>query len=318
MKRRLLPAIVAVLTPAALPAQVAQYSMDRIVRPAELGAVPLYPPAETPAAAVPETWERTTAVFPDGTRHVDRMVRNVAVPTITPVLPSPAKATGAAVVVAPGGAFMALSIDAEGLDVARWLADRGIAAFVLKYRLNPSPADNQAFMAAIGARMTAAIRDGDAAAAIGEPHAYADALRALSLVRANAARWHVDPVRVGMIGFSAGAMTTLQAVLTGTPATRPAFVGYIYGPMTAVAVPGGAPPMFAALALDDPLFGRQGFGIVDAWRKAGGPVELHAYEHGDHGFGMGRAGTTSVLVMDEFRLWLNTNGLLGRHRDTKP
>ena len=71
----------------------------------------------------------------------DLAVRNVTRPTITPVLPDPAKATGAAVVVAPGGAFMLLAMDHEGWAVAHALADRGIAAFVLKYRLNPTPAD---------------------------------------------------------------------------------------------------------------------------------------------------------------------------------
>ena len=77
-------------------------------------------------------------------------------------------------------------------------------------------------------------------------------------------------------------------------------------------MPAGAPPMFAAYALDDGLFGRQGFGVVDAWHKANRPVELHAYEHGDHGFGTGRAGTTSTQVMDEYIAWLASHGWLVR------
>lgn len=65
-------------------------------------------------------------------------------------------------------------------------------------------------------------------------------------------------------------------------------------------VPANAPPMFAALAMDDPAFGRKGFAVVDSWNRAGRPVELHAYEHGAHGFGIGLPGTTSTLVMPEF------------------
>ena len=158
-------------------------------------------------------------------------------------------------------------------------------------------------------RMGAAIRSGGVAE-IKEPRAAQDALQAMKLVREGAAKYRVDPARVGIIGFSAGAMTALQSELTGQGASRPAFVGYIYGPMLPVAVPADAPPLFAALALDDPLFGRQGFGIIDSWHKAGRPVELHAYQRGDHGFGTGVPGTTTTLVMEEFRLWLESNGLL--------
>jgi acetyl esterase/lipase len=309
-----MPSIVAaaalLAAPGLLAAQAApRFEMKRIERPHEPDAIPLYPAGTLPAAPVPESWARLLADFPDGTHMDARIARNVSVPTMTPVLPDPAKATGAAVVLAPGGAFLSLSMDAEGYREARWLADHGIAAFVLKYRLNPTSADDGAFMAEVGRRMGAAV-GADRTPDIGESRAAPDALQAMKLVREGAGRWHVDPARVGIMGFSAGAMTALQSVTTGQGAARPAFLGYIYGPMTAIAVPAGAPPMFAALALDDPLFGRQGFGIVEAWHKAGVPVELHAYEHGDHGFGMGHPGTTTVLVMDEIRLWLETNGFL--------
>jgi dienelactone hydrolase len=130
------------------------------------------------------------------------------------------------------------------------------------------------------------------------------------MVREQAGRWGVDPKRVGMMGFSAGAMTTLNAALEGKPDERPAFIGYIYGPMMPVEVPVDAPPMFAALTMDDPLFGGGGFGIIDSWHRAKRPVELHAYEKGGHGFGTGRPGTTTSLVMDEFSLWLKSRGLL--------
>jgi acetyl esterase/lipase len=287
--------------------------LARIATPAQPDAIAIYPAGSLPAATLPERWGRLTAEFPDHTRMDARIARNISVPTITPVLPAPGKATGAAVVIAPGGAFLSLSMDSEGFAVAHRLADRGIAAFVLTYRTNPVPDDEPAFMRTVGQVMGEAARPGGTHS-ISDPFAAADALQALRLIRHRAGEWHIDPARVGMIGFSAGAMTTLQAILTAPPGEAPAFAGYIYGPMTAVAVPAEAPAMFAALALDDPLFGRQGFGIVEAWHAANRPVELHAYERGDHGFGTGRPGTTTTLVMPEFIAWLESRGLLGAPR----
>ena len=308
MKLRI--AIAALLALAATPAwaQTPQFRLERIATPAEPDAIPLYPAGTLPSGAAPERWGMLYGDFPGGAHVEARIVRNVSIPTITPVLPDPAKATGAAVIVAPGGAYLSLSMDYEGMWVARWLADHGIAAFVLKYRLNQTPDDEPAFMARVGQVMGRAA--GGHTEDIREPRAAPDALQALKLVRAEAARWNLDPRRVGIIGFSAGARTALQSVLGGAGPERPSFVGYIYGAMVPVQVPAGAPPMFAALALDDPLYGKQGFGIVDSWRQAGSAIELHAYQKGDHGFGLGRPGTTTTLVMDEFRLWLGTNGFL--------
>jgi acetyl esterase/lipase len=236
-----------------------------------------------------------------------RYVRNVSRPTLTPFLPDPSKATGAAVIIAPGGAFKVLSMDGEGWSVAKWLADHGIAAFVLKYRLNTTSEDDAVFLKEILKAFAgaASIGVGD----LKEPRATQDASAAIRHVRANAAKWRIDPKRIGLMGFSAGAITTLNTVLQAKPADRPDFIGYIYGPMTAVQVSGDAPPMFAALAVDDPLFGGQGFGIVEAWRSAKRPVELHAYETGGHGFGMGKPGSTSTQLMDQFYAWLRSRGL---------
>jgi len=293
---------------------VPRFDLRPGAKPAGREEIPLYPAGSLPKGAVPESWGTMVADIPGGGHTEQLIARNVSVPTITPFLPDPARATGAAVIVAPGGAFMSLSVQWEGDTTARWLADHGIAAFVLKYRLNPTPAQDGAFMAEMGRRMGEAAQAGGAVAGIAEPRATQDALTALKFVRAGAAKWKIDPTRVGMIGFSAGAMTTMQAVLTGSPAERPAFFGYVYGPMLPVAVPTGAPPMFAALALDDPLFGRQSFGVVDAWHKAGVPVELHAYERGSHGFGAGVPGTTTTLILPEFHLWMASNGFLGNQR----
>lgn len=269
----------------------------RIPTPVLAGEIAL-PVDNAATSTVVERWGRANG---------GRFARNVTRPTLTPVLPPPGKANGAAVIVAPGGAFSLLSMDGEGFNVARRLADQGITAFVLKYRLNPGPDDEGEFFAALDRAMSAPV-PADQPPPIKDPYAVQDALAALKRVRDEAARWHVDASRVGMIGFSAGAMTTLQAVLA--PAGGPAFFGYIYGPMAPVEVPAQAPPMFAALAMDDPLFGGRGFAIIERWHAAHRPVELHVYERGGHGFGTGVPGTTTTLVMQEFITWLRDRGLL--------
>ena len=277
--------------------------MKRITSPAEPGAIPLYAstaPGSEGATQV-EVWDEIMG---------ERVVRNVTRPTLTPFLPTPAQANGAAVIVAPGGAYYMLSMDNEGYPVARALAERGIAAFVLKYRLDPTPADEREFEALAAARFGAAARAGaDKVAPIRQPLAVKDAVAALAYVRAHAAEWHVDPQRVGMVGFSAGAMTALEATLQ-SDAPRPNFTALIYGPMTSVTAPAPLPPLFVALAADDPLFGRSGFGIVDSWKNAGAPVELHYYEKGGHGFGLHHQGTTSDLWLEQFASWLSSRGLL--------
>jgi acetyl esterase/lipase len=269
--------------------------------PPETGALPLYP--DQAAGPAKEQWVRFGA---------DLAVRNVTRPTLTPFLPEPGKATGAAVIVAPGGAFMLLSMEGEGWAVARALADRGTAAFVLKYRLNETPVDEKAFADYAGARMGEILRlvPEGRMPDIKEPRATEDALAALRMVRKNAQRWGVDPARVGMIGFSAGAMTALNAGLAPNAADRPAFIAPIYPPMLPVSVPADAPPMFAAIAMDDELFGKQGLGLIESWRRANRPVEFHAYERGGHGFGLGRPGTTTTLLLEEFITWLKARGVV--------
>jgi acetyl esterase/lipase len=241
-------------------------------------------------------------------------VRNVTFPTLTPVLPKPGTANGAAVIVAPGGGFMFLSMDNEGWRIAQALADRGVTAFVLKYRLAPTPRDDAAFREGV-MKLVMSVARSEKLPEMPDTGADKDALAALKLVRARADEWGVDPRRVGMIGFSAGAITTLKAVMEAgsdaDPATAaPDFFGNIYGPMDAVAVPANAPPMFAALAADDGLFGKENFDIVNSWRKAGRPVELHLYQTGGHGFGPGKPGTTNAFLMPEFLAWLEMQGFL--------
>ncbi len=158
------------------------------------------------------------------------------------------------------------------------------------------------------AMLARAIAAGSVRAGLMVPEASEDALTALRLVRTSAAKWGVDPRRVGLLGFSAGADAAMRATLAAPAAERPAFLGYVYGPRAAPP-PADAPPLFVALAMDDPLLGDQGIEVAQAWRRAGRPVELHAYEAGGHGFGVGKPGTTSTLLLDEFNAWLASRGL---------
>ena len=293
----------ALLAAMAAPAAAQDARMTPMAAPAEPGAIPLGTGPGNSASAPKESWFRQYGVA---------MTRNVSVATLTPVLPDPAKATGAAAIVAPGGGFLMLSMENEGWRVARALADRGIAAFVLKYRLKPTPADLPGFERAVNAMFASvgqpSARLGPDAAAAGLADPIADARAAVRLIRARAGEWRVDPKRIGMIGFSAGAMTTMVTALSA-PDTRLAFIAPIYGSMEAVTVPKDAPPLFAVLAADDPLFARKGLGLIDSWQQAGRPVEFHLYQGGGHGFGLGKPGTTSPGWFDAFTRWLTVSGI---------
>jgi acetyl esterase/lipase len=239
----------------------------------------------------------------------DPFVRNVSRATLTPFLPEPGKANGAAVIVAPGGGFRILSMGNEGWEVAQALNAKGVAAFVLKYRLIPTAPDWAEFDK--GNPLSAPPAKSGGAAPPPSPVAMPleDATAAFKLVRARAKEWNIDPNRIGMMGFSAGAGTTMAATLKSAE-NKPAFIAPIYGSQVAVDVPSDAPPMFVALASDDPLFGNNEYGLVTSWKKAGRPVEFHLYQNGGHGFGLGNPGKTSTGWFPQFMLWLESNGML--------
>jgi acetyl esterase/lipase len=195
--------------------------------------------------------------------------------------------------------------------VAKALAARGIAAFVLKYRLNQTPAGMEEFDKSMKAMFsgagTARTRPSFSERMATLAPQIADARAAFALVRARSGEWKLDPKRVGMVGFSAGAMLTMATALGGGEA-KPAFIGDIYGPLEAVKVPADAPPLFAALAADDPLFAGRGMGLIDSWAAAKKPVEFHLYGQGGHGFGMYPKETTSTGWFDAFYKWIVMNG----------
>lgn len=290
-------AAVAVAVALASPAHAQSDQMTQIVTPQQSDAIVLGTGVLPGATA--EAWH---------SQYGSIFARNVSVATLMPFLPDPAKATGTAVIVAPGGGFTTLSMQNEGWDVAKALAARGVAAFVLKYRLNQTPGDLAAYQQAERARFSGGATPPPAAPArTNFGPQVADARAAFALVRRRAGEWHIDPARVGMVGFSAGAMLTLATTLDGRDA-KPAFIGTIYGPMASATVPSDAPPLFVALAADDPLFGRGGYGLIDSWRAAKRPVEFHFFEQGGHGFGMYPKATTSTGWFDEFTRWMAMHG----------
>lgn len=281
------------------PAKALDDKMTPMAIPAQPSAIPLKT-GPLPDAKVKESWH---------SQYGSAFARNVTEATLTPFLPDPAKATGAAVIVAPGGGFRTLSMQNEGWDVAKALAARGIAAFVLKYRLNQTPASLEEFGKPTNAPAAGAERPrpsfSERMATLGPQ--IADARAAFALVRGRSKEWKLDPKRIGMVGFSAGAMLTMATTLGGGDA-KPAFIGDIYGPLETMTVPADAPPLFAALAADDPLFAGRGMGLIESWTAAKKPVEFHLYGQGGHGFGMYPKETTSTGWFDAFYKWIVMNG----------
>lgn len=237
------------------------------------------------------TWQEKT--YPD--TPLGTVVIDVVTPTLTAYLPAPGKATGTGVVIAPGGAFVALALDLEGTSVARWLQQRGIAAFVLKYRLVEKKRDGIPEM------------DMDTAGRYG----IADGIQALKVVRAHAAAWGLRPGRIGILGFSAGGMVASGTLVQPDSAERPDFAAMIYGgPLGAMpAIPQHLPPTFLAWAQDDQQAGDAVARFYAALVAAGDRPEAHIYSAGGHGFGLRHQGTTSDQWIDEFYAWLSAQGL---------
>lgn len=233
--------------------------------------------------------ERTIRNTPVGT-----VILDVVTPTLTAYLPESAKATGTGVIIAPGGAFVALAVSLEGSDAARWLQQRGIAAFVLKYRTVEKLHDGIPEM------------DMDTAGRYG----IADGIQALKAVRQHAAEWGISPDRIGFLGFSAGAMVTSGVLLQKDAAARPNFAALIYGGPFGVmpAVPAKLPPIFLAWAQDDAVALKPVVRFHDALIAAGNKPETHVFSAGGHGFGMRRQGTTSDHWIDELYYWLQAQG----------
>lgn len=213
---------------------------------------------------------------------------------------------GTAVVICPGGGLYALSIDSEGRDVAKWLAERGVTAFVLKYRLVPTVDDATKEIGEDPNVISKAKKMLSASVS--------DALNAIEFARSNSDKYGLDKNKIGLIGFSAGGAVTMGATYTYTDKNKPNFIGPIYAWMNVLSfqdVREDAPPLFVVCASDDPLnLAPASVKLYQQWLDAKKPAELHMYSKGGHGFGMKKQNLPSDNWIDRFGDWLTTNGLM--------
>jgi len=227
---------------------------------------------------------------------------NVHNPSITPYLPEKEKATGVAVIICPGGGHQKLCVGHEGFELAEWFRERGIAAFVLKYRLSRETGSTYTL-------------EGDA---------MADARRAIRTIRSRAAEWNIKPDRIGMLGFSAGGELAAYSAMKSDAGnatsndpiekagSRPDFQALIYpGKSDTFTVEKGMPPVFIACGYGDRKDISEGMASVYLKYKAAGvKAELHIYSEAGHGFGYKHGKTGAAAKWPEcFTEWLQDSGL---------
>ncbi len=239
------------------------------------------------------------------------IVMDVSHPSLTAFIPT--NPNGTAVIIAPGGAFHALAYNLEGTEVAKRLNEKGITAFVLKYRLvhdDPAHPENS-----IGTLMaTQNFKKLDSLNAPVIPLALQDGLTAVKYVRQHANEYHVDSNKIGFMGFSAGATLTMSVVYSANDEGRPNFVAPIYpyeGAIIGSTIPSEKTPIFICAASDDDLgFATHSVHIYLKWLAAGQPAELHMYEKGKHGFGMKKQDLPVDTWIDRFEDWLKMHELI--------
>jgi len=280
---------------------------------ATLGAaqdvIPLYP--GTAPGSTQENYPEKEYFSKFSNREV---VANVTKPSLTVFRPSPELRNGTAVVICPGGGFMALTIKGEGTEVAKYMTARGVTAFVLKYRLAHTGEDaDREFAALIGDRQ----KYRETVEKI-VPLAVADGLAAVTYVRQHASEWGVSPGRIGIMGFSAGGRVTAGVAFHYLPEGRPDFVAPIYGwgpggelSKDRAPVPVDAPPMFIAAATDDSFgLAPESIDLYEKWTGAQKSAELHMYAKGGHGFAMIKQNLPTDHWIDRFADWLELQGWL--------
>ena len=233
----------------------------------------------------------------------EHVLSNIHKPSLTPYLPPADKATGCAVILAPGGGHRELWSDHEGHNVARWLSERGIAGFVLKYRL------------ARETNSTYTVED----------HALADMQRAIRLVRSRAMEWGIATNRIGVMGFSAGgelAFLSAQRFDPGAPDapdavarqnSRPDFQALIYpGNSGRIEPATNSPPVFLVCGYKDRTDISEGLANVYLkFKQLKVPAELHIYAGTGHGFGLRGSNTQPAgKWIERFEEWLKDSGFL--------
>lgn len=286
--------------------------------------IPLWPGKApgTESWTMPETVTKT----PRG-----RSISNVSQPTLTAYLPEKSKATGTAVVFAPGGGLRGLGIDDA---LVGWLRDHGIATFVLKYRVlqapprpmrpPPPPSDGAARPAGprgIGGGqpeipLQTLLKTANANPVPDDEKmtevlhmAVADAQQALRLVRKNAARWNVKPDKVGFLGISAGGGVAVGTAMAEAGDAYPNFIISLFGPsLQDINVPEHAPPLFMAVTQDHWNVTNGLLALFVKWKEAGKPAELHVYDKLSGRIGMETTNTPVDSWRDRAMDWLKAHG----------
>lgn len=232
------------------------------------------------------------------------VVTNVSAPTMEVFLPEPGTANGTAVIIAPGGGLYALSMETEGNMVARWLNKKGIAGFVLKYRLVPTKKDGVAEFTALFDTNYDKIHKEVSKVM---PYSVADGLNAVAHVRANAAKYGIHKNKIGFMGFSAGGAVTMGVAYNYEQANRPNFIVPVYAwtdEMPVQQPKKDAPPMLVICAADDTLGLAPGsVELFTSWNKEGLSAGLHMFSKGDHGYGMRKQGLPFDNWIQRFYEW---------------
>jgi predicted peptidase len=267
---------------------------------------------EGPAAGS-ENWTWNEAEN-DNNSWQTKVVYNVTKPTLTVFAPEADKANGTALVIAPGGAFHALSINSEGFDVAKWLVEKGITCFVLKYRLVHIKGNDP--VAETMAKWGKKEFEDDNNAVI--PLAIADGRAAIAYVRRHAADYKIDPARIGIMGFSAGGTVASSTLFGYSKENRPDFAAPVYPYIESKmigAVPNDAPPIFIVTATNDGLgLAPHSVDLYSKWIANKKDAELHMYARGDHGFGMRKQNLPTDKWIERFAEWLGVQGLLTKKK----
>lgn len=237
-----------------------------------------------------------------------KVITNVAVPRLEVFEAD--QPNGTSVIIAPGGGLYGLSIESEGRDVAKWLNNHGITAFVLKYRLVPTGEDGIKEITEEGT--TNPTKIGERVAPV-LPLSIADGLAAITYVRNSAKAMKLDPNKIGFMGFSAGGAVTMGVTFNYSKATRPDFIVPVYPWMTVIGdykIPEDAPPMLVICASDDPLgLARPSATLYTDWVTSGKNAGMHMYSKGGHGFGMKKQQLASDDWIVQFHAWALTEGL---------
>jgi acetyl esterase/lipase len=238
----------------------------------------------------------------------------VVTPTITVYKPKAGTANKGSVIVCPGGGFSLLAIEHEGTQIAEWLTELGLTAFLLKYRVHPTPSDKSEYDQELARLLVEVFSDIDKWVSTLDAQreiAVADGLQALKLIRSRAEEFGVDPSKIGMIGFSAGASLTIGAILSD-PHNRPDFAASIYGgDRTDIVVDANAPPIFLVVSQDDPFrLAADNIRLYQRWIANGAKADLHIFSEGGHGYGIRQLGLTSDQWPILFERWLKKLGVL--------